>query len=177
MQVNIGPIKDQKGGELTFSFREDWSNLEMGGKGLGFVEFVDFNGKVSWTGECFLVKGKAKAKMQMTCARCLESNIAPVQADILEEFRHAQQDSHDHESEAEWEDEDVQEFRGLVLRLDEVVLENLLLSVPIKSLCKDDCHGLCPQCGHNLNEGKCDCVIDDINPKMDILRKLLEPGN
>lgn len=51
--------------------------------------------------------------------------------------------------------------------------EDMILSRPLRSLCKPDCKGLCPQCGKDLNEGACDCVKEDINPQMAVLKKLL----
>ncbi len=61
----------------------------------------------------------------------------------------------------------------MTIQLDDVVLENLLVSLPIKVLCQEGCRGLCPQCGKDLNVGECDCTIDDINPRMAKLGQLL----
>ncbi|NMB24708.1 MAG: DUF177 domain-containing protein [Firmicutes bacterium] len=183
MQVNIGPIKDQKGGEFSFRLEEDWSDLKMDGQPLGFVSPVVLKGKIGWTGECFLLRGTIETEMKIACARCLEPKQLRIQAEIMEEFRRAHhrdgQDEYGDDTGAkdDWADEDIQEFRGLVIDLDEVVLDNLLVSVPIKPLCKEDCRGLCPQCGQDLNKGECSCEIDDINPHMDILRKLLDSGD
>lgn len=44
------------------------------------------------------------------------------------------------------------------LDLDEVVLSNIILDLPMKHLCRENCKGLCPKCGHNLNEGDCGCA-------------------
>ena len=51
--------------------------------------------------------------------------------------------------------------------------EDMILSRPMRPLCKPDCKGICPQCGKDLNEGPCDCVKEDINPQMAVLKKLL----
>lgn len=57
--------------------------------------------------------------------------------------------------------------------LDAFVREEILLFLPSKILCKDDCKGLCPKCGKNLNEGSCDCK-KDIDPRMEALLQLLD---
>ena len=69
-------------------------------------------------------------------------------------------------------DEDNESLNVTYLRADasEIVLDNdirdyALLAVPMKKLCKDDCKGLCPECGKNLNEGSCDCKDREIDPK------------
>lgn len=59
------------------------------------------------------------------------------------------------------------------LDLDELVSEEVSLSLPSKILCKDDCKGLCPKCGANLNVKKCDCK-SDVDPRMSALLQLLD---
>lgn len=59
------------------------------------------------------------------------------------------------------------------LDIDEILLELLELNFPTKVLCKEDCLGLCSKCGTDLNEGKCDCKNDEIDPRLAPLAKLL----
>jgi uncharacterized protein len=59
-----------------------------------------------------------------------------------------------------------------VIDLGDEVRQMLLLSTPLKLLCKDDCNGLCQKCGQDLNILKCDCSIDYTNPKFAELKKL-----
>ncbi|MFZ0547399.1 MAG: DUF177 domain-containing protein [Candidatus Promineifilaceae bacterium] len=49
-----------------------------------------------------------------------------------------------------------------------------LLDIPMQPICKPDCKGLCGECGQNLNEGSCDCAQDDIDPRMAVLKSLLD---
>ena len=60
------------------------------------------------------------------------------------------------------------------LDLDETLLEQLEMEFPSRFLCKEDCKGLCQKCGHNLNEGDCECDTKDFDPRLEPLRKLLE---
>jgi len=179
MQVNIGEIKDTKGGETRFRFVEDWSELYLDGQSVHFASPVVFTGRVTATGEVFLVRGTVATDIETTCARCLSPVRVSIKADVDERFRMASHaggtgSASDREDENDdWRQEDVQEFRGLTIQLDDVVLENLLVSLPIKVLCQEGCRGLCPQCGKDLNVGECDCTIDDINPRMAKLGQLL----
>ena len=59
------------------------------------------------------------------------------------------------------------------LDVDELVVSDILLSLPMKHLCLPDCKGLCPTCGRNLNEGPCGCK-KPIDPRLEALGKLLE---
>ena len=59
------------------------------------------------------------------------------------------------------------------LPLDELVEEELILNLPSKNLCRKDCRGLCPKCGRNLNEGLCGCRSDTIDPRLEVLKQLM----
>ena len=58
--------------------------------------------------------------------------------------------------------------------LHELVMSDLLLTLPMKHLCREDCKGLCVQCGKNLNEGDCGCKKKPVDPRLEALRKLLD---
>lgn len=60
------------------------------------------------------------------------------------------------------------------LELDEIVISDILLSLPQKNLCKDDCKGLCQTCGKNLNEGDCSCDKRQIDPRLEILKQFMD---
>jgi uncharacterized protein len=60
------------------------------------------------------------------------------------------------------------------LELDEIVISDVLLSLPQKNLCKSDCKGLCSTCGQNLNLGECSCDKQNIDPRLEILKQLMD---
>jgi len=180
VEVNIGEIQGQKGGEIRFHLVEDWSNMRGDGQSLQCISPVVFDGRVTCTGELFLVKGTVSTSIQTNCGRCLRPIQLEITAQPNERFRRSSRAQDEdflpdqQTDEEEWDHEDIQEFRGLTIDLDDVVLENLLVSLPLKPLCQEDCRGLCPQCGQDLNDGECDCTIDDTNPRMSKLRQLLD---
>jgi uncharacterized protein len=61
-----------------------------------------------------------------------------------------------------------------LLDLREAIRQNLVLALPAQALCQEDCAGLCPQCGKDLNEGPCDCKPDETDDRFSVLRQLLE---
>ena len=63
------------------------------------------------------------------------------------------------------------------LDMDEQLREQMEMEFPIRFLCREDCKGLCQKCGKNLNEGKCDCVTREIDPRLAPLAKILEEMN
>ena len=60
------------------------------------------------------------------------------------------------------------------LDIDELLVLQLEMEFPMRFLCKEDCKGLCPKCGKNLNEGECGCQTKEFDPRMEPLRQLLE---
>ena len=60
------------------------------------------------------------------------------------------------------------------LELDDIVISDILLSLPQKNLCKGDCKGLCQICGKNLNEGDCSCDKREIDPRLEMLKQFMD---
>ncbi len=60
------------------------------------------------------------------------------------------------------------------LELDDVVISDVLLSLPLKNLCKEDCRGLCQSCGQNLNKGDCSCDKSRTDPRLEILKQFMD---
>lgn len=59
------------------------------------------------------------------------------------------------------------------LDLDELLYSEVIVNLPMKHICKEDCKGICPKCGKNLNEGKCGCPEKEIDPRLSALAELL----
>lgn len=69
--------------------------------------------------------------------------------------------------------DDYIETPDYMLDLQKLAAADILLELPLKYLCSDNCKGLCPKCGKNLNEGDCGCSTDAIDPRLEALRELL----
>lgn len=123
-----------------------------------------------------LAQGELHAETTLACARCL----APVRVKLtvpLEEVYTPTLDiltgkpiEPDEEDRALWID------AHHILDLTEVLRQNVLIATPMQVLCKPDCRGLCPTCGHNLNEGPCECQ-PETDPRWAALAELLKKSN
>ena len=80
----------------------------------------------------------------------------------------------DYVREAAEEDNSVNVFEGDLLDIQTMVRDTLLAAQPLSNICKPDCKGLCPVCGHNLNEGDCGCDRHVPDPRMAALQQLLQ---
>lgn len=123
---------------------------------------VAVEGTYCFDGNHLLVEGTIRTSGMYPCSRCL----TPVSVDRNETL------SEVYGTEAELP-EDVLPYNGEYIDLTETIRETLILSEPMRVLCRPDCKGLCPQCGANLNEGPCSCPTDNIDPRLEALAQLL----
>jgi uncharacterized protein len=107
--------------------------------------------------EGILVTGPVSGALDLSCARCLKPFDGDVSLDLLELFVVP-----GHEGS---EDEDAYRVTGKEIHLEPMLRDAIALALPLNPLCREDCAGLCAQCGRDLNEGACDCVADDVDPR------------
>jgi len=120
-----------------------------------------------------LVNAKLHTEVEITCNRCLSLFSSPLTLGIEEEyFPIVDVDSGGSLS---LPDEPgcfaIDEHHDIDLT--EAVRQYALLAMPMKALCREDCKGLCPTCGHNLNQGPCDCLSREVDPRWSKLSELL----
>lgn len=121
-------------------------------------------------GESFYLDAKLRGTYVTACHRCLE----PANVDVSSAFTLVvHRETRATESEMDWDDEDyVRVPRGeSELSLDQFIHEQVVVNIPIQVYCKEDCKGLCPQCGVNLNTESCTCA-DTTDSRWDALRRL-----
>lgn len=111
------------------------------------------------------LSGLLESKIDQPCVRCLENAVVPLDMQIDELFYYPPGSAP--------EGAYVVGENGYI-DLAPLVRELAWLSVPIRPLCKPDCQGLCMECGHNLNFGDCGCVEEDIDPRLSVLKQLLD---
>ena len=131
--------------------------------GLDFTGRIDVEAVVDKMGEELFVKADVQAAVRAECARCLVESDIPVTAHFEALYvPESQRDIADSRaSQAEGESQRLLYYSAGLVDLAQQIIESVALAVPMKPLCHDDCHGLCPHCGADLNQGKCTCVDDD----------------
>jgi uncharacterized protein len=137
----------------------DEFTLEEGGTLQCHVELRD-EGTVS-------VSGRLAARLGLVCGRCLDPFVRPVDQK-LELFLLPHQEGQEEEDEVELTERDmvIGYYRDRLIELGEMVREQLVLTVPMKRLCREDCKGLCPRCGINKNRENCECPVVDSDPRL-----------
>ena len=120
------------------------------------------------------VRADYKADFEVLCARCVEPVAVPVQGKFDLIFRPESADAESGERAITEDETEIGYYADSGLLLEDVVREQVLLSLPSRTLCKDDCQGLCPRCGQNLNTAKCSCDATAADPRWNALAGLAD---
>ena len=163
MLLDLKPLFQGEKDELAFVREVDFSDVELWG-GHPFCDPVKVTGKAFCRAGIVLLQYNAQFTLHVECCRCLEEFTPEYSMDFSATVVR------------ELSGEDSGEFlvaRGDQLDLADAVRADVLLSLPIKWVCREECRGLCPKCGANLNQGDCGCTFREEDPRLAALRKLL----
>ena len=118
--------------------------------------------------EGILVSGRLAGSTTLNCARCLTPFEADLELDVCELFT-----TPGHEL----PEEEAYRVEGSEINLEPMLRDALVLALPLNPVCAEGCEGLCATCGKNLNQGGCDCVQDEMDPRWAELSALRERLN
>lgn len=142
---------DYKGDKFTDGFEE-----------INFTKPVRVDGNICMDSDVIKLEADVKTELGFICSRCLEKFNYPMELKIEEEF--TLNDS--------IVNEDIIKLNDDSIDISKVVELNIISELPIKRLCKEDCKGLCPNCGTNLNYSTCKCSVNNSNPEFARLKDL-----
>lgn len=118
------------------------------------------------------LRGSLKAGLELQCARCLE----PVPQDVARDFellyRPLGVDAGRDELSVTDAEAEIGYYQGEGILLEDVLREQVLLALPLKVTCREDCKGLCPHCGKNLNQEQCSCSVPVEDPRWAALKEI-----
>lgn len=165
MKINIGSIRELFGGILEFKEEFSLDVVSLAGQlGMTAAEPIKVQGKITNIGEGFLVEGTLQFEGTAMCSRCLQSFTVSREIKFAEEFVRGFDRSEDDSSFG---------FQGDIIDLTECLSEQIVLSLPMRFLCREDCQGICQICGVNLNSQKCSCSDEKIDARFELLKSLL----
>lgn len=155
--TSIPPEGLEKDVDLGENYFSRWREEDPG------LEFTDarINGTVRLEkhGRDVLVRGHLQGRLQLTCSRCVDTFEAPATADF-DLLLVPGPGPGGGEEELSSPDLDLDYYTGETLDLEAVIREQIILMVPLKPLCAEDCKGICPRCGAVLNREECTCKKD-----------------
>ncbi len=165
MKIDLSSVIKVTGAEVKLDTSVGFSDAEFLGESYRFEEPLCVRGRVYNNGQSLVLEADVTGKMKTECARCLDEVEVDVAFSVHELLSQREEN--------ETDNEDIILFDGYEIELDDIVADNFLMNVSGRYLCDDDCRGLCPECGHNLNHGDCGCNNDYIDPRWQALADIL----
>jgi uncharacterized protein len=117
------------------------------------------------------IKGDLATELNLECARCLEPLTLPVKRKFDLFYVPLAEKPEEDEQAVPRGEEELGFYSGEALVLEDVAKEQVLLSLPMRAVCREDCKGLCPHCGINRNRESCDCQAAKVDPRWEALKK------
>ena len=153
MKISLKEVNSSAEQRVDFDYTADFSSEQVMGE-YPFKGPFSIKGYVALKGDAGYLKGSIEGRVFTSCARCLK----PV----------------DYVCRADTEYYITDDIESDEIDLDEIFFQELLLNMKSTVLCSEDCKGLCPVCGKNLNDGDCGCTRKEIDPRLSKLAELLK---
>lgn len=164
MLLNLKKLFSGDEETVSFDYGLDLSSTDINGVNP-FVSPVTVKGIVKGHDGFAELSAKVSFDFTIPCDRCAQQ----IQKHFDYTFSHVLVLSLEEDDEEHYVE--VQDYK---LDLDELIRADILLELPTKFLCSEDCKGLCSVCGKNLNEGSCNCNTHQVDPRLEVLKKLID---
>lgn len=154
---------------IEFEGNLQYEGFNLNGRKIEILEPIEYKGQV------FKVDGDKVIHVDIdfiygeSCNRCLNPTENKVRTLLFGKLMEGRKDFESMESEDD-SYENILYYENSSLNLHEYIIEQVSLSLPMKTICKDNCKGLCPKCGIDLNKSQCDCNHEDIDPRLEKLK-------
>jgi uncharacterized protein len=170
LKINVVLIPEEG---QNFVFSEDGTWFKGCFKDSDFPDFtlrqVDVSCLITKVSNAVFIKGTFSAFIDFYCSRCLEQANLPIGADFAYTLIPAKAETRE-DLELTAEELEISYYQGDFIDLTPIICEQIILQIPIKVLCSEECKGLCPHCGINLNTSSCNCHLNVINSRMAVLK-------
>jgi uncharacterized protein len=161
MRVNVSDIIKTEGEGIDIEFIGDLPELQGFDTSVEFKPSFKFSGRIVNLGGLLKLSGNLHFEYSASCRRCLKFVDMTADIEVEESFVEISKS----------DDVDAYTFEGNVVDIDKPLMDNIILALPMKVICSEDCKGLCEKCGTNLNIKNCNCDEREIvDPRMEILK-------
>ena len=169
MTIDVSAILKEIGGRIDVDGFVTLSDADFLGETYHFRAPVKVKGHISNNGKSLILRALCTGTMDTQCARCMKDITVPVEFEIDENLvRKGDEVS---------EDDDVIVFEDTGIDIDDIAANSFLMNIEGKYLCSDNCKGLCPQCGADLNQGECGCRDNSVDPRWAALVDIMNKDN
>ena len=174
MQIHLSDITDSEGKHIQLQPELELDKISFQMGDYPILEKTPVELEITNTGNKVLeLKGIGSVTVGIPCDRCLEQVAVKIPYEIEQKLDMKKSDT---ERVQDLDENDY--LTGMDLDVDRLVYLEVLMSWPLKVLCREDCKGICSRCGKNLNKGSCGCAEEPKDPRIaaisDIFSKFKE---
>lgn len=170
MQINLTELFSVEGKEKTYTAEIEMDTFQAPDGTWSVVSKKPVDLRIrNLGGKKLLMEGRAALTLSIPCSRCLEPVDVPFELDIFQEL-----DMDASEADRVRELNEQPYVSGYYLDVDQLIGNELLLNLPMKVLCREDCKGICNRCGMNLNRGSCSCDRSLPDPRMSVIQDIFQ---
>lgn len=169
MLADLNAVKEP---QAAFDFSLEPNEIDLESETAKVADTVRINAKLKKGIAQTDVSGTIFAKLEIECSRCLQPTEQYFEIAFNAAFVTPENYTEAKETELKSEDLDVSIFEGDRINLTELVREQILLTVPTQTFCREDCKGLCQKCSANRNLINCNCEEKEVDPRWAALKNL-----
>jgi len=165
----------EEGLEANFSEAEDWLDERLRAEERRLFRIIgpiQVHLSLSRSRRMIHVKSRLETRVELLCARCLEPFSLSLSSQFGTALKPRPKFPLAEERELNREDLESDFYEGEEINLTSFVQDQVLLTLPQKALCREECRGLCPRCGKNLNREACQCPTSLMDPRFQALKNL-----
>jgi len=166
VQLDVSSFNKKTIDNKRYSLVAEMSPLDVNGDRASFVGQVSIQLEANSVDEAIAIGGIISARLTMQCGRCLEFYENPLEVSFNEVYTRTLNEAAEEEV----------LYTGDFIDIEPEVVKTVLLSLPMRAVCREDCRGLCVTCGCNLNHSQCQCPTDDIDPRLNALKDIFKTG-
>lgn len=167
MVVDVSSILKEIGGKIEISGEVFVTEEEF--SGVKFTSPAKLSGNITNNGETLILSAHLNCHASTVCARCLKDIEIVLDFDISEMLA---QNNKKYNGE-----DDIYIFENESVDLTEIIVNNLLSNISGRYLCSEDCKGLCPKCGADLNISECGCDTEVTDPRWAVLTDIMKSSS
>jgi uncharacterized protein len=159
-----------EGASARFAHTYEPDELVLDDEHARLVGPPQITGRITRSGHDVRLQGQITARAVVDCDRCLKQVTVPIESTFDVTYVPASDYVETEAAELQEEDLGLSVYEDEAIDIDELVREQVLLTMPTRALCEEDCKGLCPVCGANRNENPCECEPKEIDPRWGALK-------
>lgn len=167
MRIELPNLEDGRG---AFAHVYQPADFDLADERIEVTKPVSITGVVKRSASGLEIDGRIEGQVLLECDRCLKPVVFPFDSNYSLDYITERDYKNSNAVELTEQEMSVSTFDEEAIDIDDIVREQILLTVPARVLCAEDCKGICPNCGVDLNSESCGCATVEIDPRWESLK-------